>query len=115
MIKGILNGKGSKTDLVLTNVVVVEGFLMNIVSEALLVKIGVWYHRYNGTLRMGDEHENSILLKTTRAYNVVFIKYKSLLIYLNTSSIILISISILIYPMLKRKVRESFKRSKKYL
>ena len=39
IIKDILNKKGGKTDLVLTNVIVVEDFLINIISEALLVKI----------------------------------------------------------------------------
>jgi hypothetical protein len=40
-IKSILNGKNSKVDLVLRNMVVIEGFHVNIVFKALLYKKGV--------------------------------------------------------------------------
>jgi hypothetical protein len=62
MIKSILNGKNGKVDLVLRNVVVVEGFHVNIMFEALLYKKGVWYYKYDKTLRIGDKHENNVLL-----------------------------------------------------
>jgi hypothetical protein len=116
IIKSILNRKKGKVDLVLNDVVVVEGFHMNIVLKALLRKRGAWYYKYNGTLRFGDKHESIILLNTTCLYNVVFIEYKPLLTYLNALSVILTNASgVLVYPTLERKVKESFKRSKKYL
>jgi hypothetical protein len=115
-IKSILNGKNGKVDLVLRNVAVVEGFHVNIVSEALLRKKGAWYHGYDGTLRIGDEHENSVLLQTKRVHNVVFIEYKPLSTYSDAPSEVPTSAGgVLIYPTLERKVKESFRRSRKYL
>jgi hypothetical protein len=115
-IKSILNGKKGKVDLVLNDVAVVEGFHVNIVSEALLRKRGAWYHGYDGTLRFGDEHESTVLLNTTRLYNVVFIEYKPLSTYSNAPSVIPTSAGgVLVYPTLERKVKESFRRSRKYL
>jgi hypothetical protein len=64
-IKGILNNGNGKEDLILRNVAIVEGFVINIVSEALLRDVGAWYHGYNRTLRMDTEYNNTILLKTT--------------------------------------------------
>ena len=61
-IKCILNGKNDKVDLVLRDVIVVEGFHMNIVSEALLYKKGIWYYGLDRILKMGDEYKNVILL-----------------------------------------------------
>jgi hypothetical protein len=115
-IKSILNGKNGKVNLVLNNVAVIEGFHVNIVSKALLYKKGAWYHRYNSTLRIRDEYKSSVLLTTTRIYNIIFIEYKPLLAYSNTPSTIPTSTgSVLIYPILERKIRELFKRSRKYL
>jgi hypothetical protein len=51
-----------------------------------------------------------------RVHNVIFIEYKPLFTYSNALSEMLISArGVLIYPTLERKVKESFKRSKKYL
>ena len=115
-IKSILNGKKGKVDLVLNDMAIMEGFHVNIVLEALLRKRGAWYYGYDGTLRFGDEHESTILLNTTCLYNVVFIEYKPLSTYLNALSVIPTSAGgVLVYPTLERKVKESFKRSRKYL
>jgi hypothetical protein len=38
IIKSILNGKNSKVNLVLNNVIVIEGFHVNIIFKALLYK-----------------------------------------------------------------------------
>jgi hypothetical protein len=115
-IKSILNGKNGKADLILRDVAVVEGFHVNIVSEALLRKKGAWYHGFDGTLRIGDEHENSVLLQTTRVHNVVFIEYKPLSTYSNAPFEVPTSAGgVLLYPTLERQVRESFRRSRKYL
>ncbi len=53
IIKNYLLGKtGVNTqDLVLLNIVVVEGFYINIVLEALLLKAGLWFSRINCLLR----------------------------------------------------------------
>jgi hypothetical protein len=40
IIKSILNGKNSKVNLVLRNVVMIKGFYMNIIFKALLYKKG---------------------------------------------------------------------------
>jgi hypothetical protein len=39
MIKGILNNKNNKGDLILRNVIIIEGFIINIVSKALLREV----------------------------------------------------------------------------
>jgi hypothetical protein len=115
-IKSILNGKNGKVDLVLRDVTIVKGFYMNIVFKALLYKKGTWYYRYDSTLRIKDEYKSNVLLIIMRIYNIVFIEYKPLLTYLNALFIISTSIrGILMYSTLKRKIKESFKRSKKYL
>jgi hypothetical protein len=115
-IKSILNGKNGKVDLVLRDVTVIEGFHVNIVFKALLCKKGAWYHGYDNTLRIKDEYESNVLLIITRIYNIVFIEYKPLLTYLNALFTIPISIrGVLMYLTLERKIKESFKRSKKYL
>ncbi len=53
VIKNCLLGKtGANTqDLVLSNVAVVEGFYVNIVLEALLLKAGLWFSRIDCLLR----------------------------------------------------------------
>jgi hypothetical protein len=53
VIKNYLVGeKGPNTqDLVLLNIVVIEGFYINIVLEALLLKAGLWFSRKDYTLR----------------------------------------------------------------
>jgi hypothetical protein len=64
VIKNYLAGeKGPNTqDLVLLNVVVIEGFYINIVSEALLLKAGLWFSRKDYMLRWG-ELGNSVVIK----------------------------------------------------
>ena len=53
-----------------------------------------------------------------RKFNLVFLKYKKLSFYSSLTILVKIPISpagILIYPTIKRKLRRSFKRSRKYL
>ena len=78
--KGIINGAHGEAakDLVLKDVAVVEGFHVNIISEARLLLSKVWYHGYDCTLRYGDALENVILKKLERKFNLVFIEYKEL-------------------------------------
>jgi hypothetical protein len=115
-IKSILNGKNDKVNLVLRDVAIIKGFHVNIVFKALLYKKGTWYYKYNSTLRIKDEHESNVLLIITRIYNIVFIEYKPLLTYLNAPFTIPINASnMLMYLTLERKIKESFKRNRKYL
>jgi hypothetical protein len=76
------NGRGTG-DLSLDNVAVVEGFPVNIVSEVLLGKSGVWYCGLDYTLRMGKSVETSEIVRSLiQKFNVVFFEYKPLAIYL---------------------------------
>jgi hypothetical protein len=87
---------------VLCNVVVVKGFYINIVLEALLFKKGVWVYKLNSTLYIRTKQENIILIKLKYIYRVNFLKYKLISTYLNTLSKIFISIyKVLIYLTLK--------------
>ncbi|KAH6242081.1 hypothetical protein HBI42_243440 [Parastagonospora nodorum] len=62
-------------DLTLTNVKVVEGFHLNIVSEARLRDQGnVWYTGWDRTLRYGDPSENKLLYTLIRKYNLNFLE-----------------------------------------
>jgi hypothetical protein len=45
----------------LNNIVVVEEFHVNIISEARLFESGVWYSRYNYILRYGKEDKYIVL------------------------------------------------------
>jgi hypothetical protein len=64
VFKGALHGpNGPNTgDLTLSNVAVVEGFNVNIISEARLLQAGVWYNGLDCTLRTGTA-EDSLVLK----------------------------------------------------
>ncbi|EKD13308.1 polyprotein [Drepanopeziza brunnea f. sp. 'multigermtubi' MB_m1] len=65
VFKRALNGpNGARTeDLKLENVAIVKGFNVNIISEALLSKAGVWYSGYNATFRYGKVKESVVLRK----------------------------------------------------
>jgi hypothetical protein len=118
VIKSILNAaQGPRTeDLELNDVAVVEGFHVNIVSEARLLKAGVWYHGLDCSLRFGTERNSVTLMELTRKYNLVFIEFKPLSTYLSVpSSIPTSAAGILMYPTMKRSVRRGFQRSRDYL
>lgn len=78
VIPNALNGpRGPKTeDLVLTDVVLVEGFHVNIISEAQLLEAGVWFLRLDATLRFGSLEKSVILAKLLRKFNLTFLEYK---------------------------------------
>jgi hypothetical protein len=116
IIKSILNGKNGKVNLVLRDIIIIKGFHVNIVFKAFLYKKGTWYYEYDNTLKIKDKYKSNVLLIITRIYNIVFIKYKPLLTYLNALFIIPINASdVLMYFTFKWKIKESFKRNKKYL
>jgi hypothetical protein len=108
--KGLFNKRdGKRVNLVLRDVVVVKGFYINIVSEALLFKKGVWVYRLNLTLRIRTKQENIVLIKLKRIYKVNFLKYKPISTYLDTLSEIFISVyRVLIYLTLKQKIKKRY-------
>jgi hypothetical protein len=54
--KGLFNKRDSKkVNLILRDVVIVKGFYINIVLEALLFKKGVWVYKLNSTLYIGTK------------------------------------------------------------
>ena len=93
MIRGILNrARGPETeDLVLSEVAVMEGFYVNIVSEARLLEAGVWYHGIECSLRYGQEARSIVLRQLLRKYNLVFLQYKPLSSCSSISSCVLTS------------------------
>jgi hypothetical protein len=101
--KGLFNKKDNKrVNLVLRNVVVVKGFYINIVLEALLFKKGVWVYKLDLTLCIRTKQENIVLIKLKYIYKVNFLKYKPISTYLNALSEIFISTCrVFIYLTLK--------------
>jgi hypothetical protein len=54
--KGLFNKRDSKrVNLVLRDIVIVKGFYINIVLEALLFEKGVWVYKLNSTLYIGTK------------------------------------------------------------
>jgi hypothetical protein len=108
--KGLFNKRdGKRVNLVLRDIAVIKGFYVNIVSEALLFKKGVWVYKLDSMLCIRTKQENIVLIKLKRIYKVNFLKYKPISTYLNTLSEILISVyRVLIYPTLKRKIKERY-------
>ncbi len=101
VIKNYLAGeKGPNTqDLVLSNVVVIEGFYVNIVSEALLLKAGLWFSRKDCMLRQGELGNSVVIKQLERRINLVFFKYKhysysSIPLYIPSTCIALIFLTI---------------------
>ncbi|TIC91628.1 Retrovirus-related Pol polyprotein from transposon TNT 1-94 [Colletotrichum higginsianum] len=78
IIKGVVNGpRGAATeDLTLTNVAVVEGFHVNIASETLLLKSGLWYCGQDCTMRYGTIDNSNVVINLHRKHNLVFVQYK---------------------------------------
>jgi hypothetical protein len=86
LFKNALHGKrGPYTeDLLLQDVVVVEGFHVNIISEARLQEKGVWYLGLDSSLRVGyiEDLNGSVVCATLkRAHNLTFFEYKPLPYY----------------------------------
>jgi hypothetical protein len=89
--------------------VVIEGFHVNIVLEARLLKAGVWYYRLGCSLCFRTKRNSVTLMELTRKYNLVFIEFKPLSTYLSVlSSILTNATGILMYLTIKRSVRRGF-------
>jgi hypothetical protein len=103
-------------DLILKEVAVVEGFHVNIVSEARLLESGVWYSGFDCTLRYGDEKDSVILKRLKRLYNLVFLEYKPYSTYSHIPPEIPTSMAgILVFPTVERRLRSRYRRSRDYL
>jgi hypothetical protein len=76
VIDGV-RGPGTE-DLVLSEVALVEGFHVNIVSEALLLKQSVWYSGYDCSLNYGEPGDSVMVKKLERRFQLVFMEYKPL-------------------------------------
>lgn len=80
--KALHGAKGPNTeDLTLSDVAVVPGFHVNIISEARLRQAGAWYLGLDCSLRAGSLKENVLLATLKRAHNLVFFEYKPLSSY----------------------------------
>jgi hypothetical protein len=114
--KGLFNKRdGKRVNLVLRDVVVVKGFYINIVLEALFFKKGVWVYKLNSTLCKGTKQENIVLIKLKRMYRVNFLKYKPISTYLDALSEISMSIyGVFIYSTLERKIKERYRQTREY-
>jgi hypothetical protein len=108
--KGLFNKRdGKRVNLVLRDVVVVKGFYINIVLEALFFKKGVWVYKLDSTLCIGTKQENIVLIKLKRIYRVNFLKYKLIFTYLDALFEIFIYIyEVLIYLTLKQKIKKRY-------
>ena len=94
VIEKVLTGPaGPKTvDLVLTNVAVIDNFHVNIVSEALMTKSGIWYCGLDTTLRRGPLGSSTVICELTREHNITFLQYKPLYTY-EASQLVNVSIA----------------------
>jgi len=102
IIKNLLTGlNGPKTvDLQLSNVRVVEGFHLNIVSEARLRDQGkIWYLGLDRTLRFGSMKQNQIVLHLISKGNLNFLEY-------------IVSAYSLVQPLVKAVSRTNTPRSR---
>ena len=107
VFRNCFNRAGSR-DLTLTRVAVVEGFHVNIISEALLYKAGIWFCSFDCSIRFGTEKENVVLRELRRISNLTFFKYKPLSTYLDVLLEIPISAAVLVYLTIQRRVRQRF-------
>jgi hypothetical protein len=109
VLKGLLDRayRESIEDLTLTNIAIIKGFYINIISEARLLLLGVWYNRYNYSLYYRDALENIVLKKLERKFNLVFIKFKELSTCLNSLFKIPL-LRTLIYPIIQKIIKRLF-------
>ncbi|KAG5754890.1 hypothetical protein H9Q72_014465 [Fusarium xylarioides] len=86
--KGILNGR----DLTISDVYVVEGFYVNIVSSTYVRNSGLWMCEEDYTVRYGLADKNVIVCKLQLINNLIFLEYKQLNIYLKAPSMLLYNV-----------------------
>ena len=117
LLKNALHGENGRftEDLELVDVAVVEGFHVNIIAEAALLKKGIWCSGYDATLRFGSVEESVVVRELERKFNLVFFEYKPLSNYLKLPLEVPISAPVLVYPTLKRELHGRFRKSRDYL
>ncbi|KAG5742630.1 hypothetical protein H9Q70_014617, partial [Fusarium xylarioides] len=86
--KGILNGR----DLTISNVYMVEGFHVNIISSTRVRNSGLWMCEEDYTVRYGSADKNVIVCKLQLINNLIFLEYKQLDIYLKAPSMLLYNV-----------------------
>jgi hypothetical protein len=102
--------QGDLRDLELTNVAVVEGFHVNIISETILYSLGLWVCGYDTTIRIGEPKVSQVVKQMKRMANLTFFEYKAL----STCFEIPHSPAGIVYPTLRRKITQHFRRSRDY-
>ena len=101
--------KERTVNLKLFNIVFIKSFYVNIILEAYLLKVGVWFYSLNYLLRYKDKRLSVKVAKLICKYNLIFIELKSLFIYLSILLMIFISvIRILMSLIIKQLIRYSF-------
>ncbi|KAK0706404.1 hypothetical protein B0T26DRAFT_806186 [Lasiosphaeria miniovina] len=81
VIKKILNGPEGKNtlDLTLSNVAVITGFHVNIVSSVILKrKADMWYHGFDNTVRFGPSERNKVITSLIVMYDLLVIQYNDI-------------------------------------
>jgi hypothetical protein len=73
----ILNGRNGPCteDLVLTNVALVPGFHVNVVSEARLRESGLWGSGFDGTLGWGTMEASTVMARLQCRFNLTFLQF----------------------------------------
>ena len=90
-------------DLILKDIAIVEGFYINIVSEARLTKARLQYIGLDYSLQYRIQQKNIYIKQLKYIYNLVFLKYKLLSFYssfpqyIPISDIGLVSIIVVLY------------------
>lgn len=87
VLRNVLNGANGLQDLTLRNVALVDNFHINIVSEYLLRKTGIWYSGFDNTLRVGDHKDSVEVKKLLKKGNITFIDYQPRSSYLGSRRI----------------------------
>jgi hypothetical protein len=74
IIKNVIkNLDGSTFNLILHDVVMVDNFYCNIISENKLARAKVWFCGFNATLRTGNLQENRIICQLEKQHNLCFL------------------------------------------
>jgi hypothetical protein len=112
IIKNILISinRSNIEDLVLTNIVFISGFYINIVSEAQLEKVKLWFYRLDYILRYSIFKKSIIITLFIRKFNLVFLQFKKVVFsYPSILNNIPISNTIIIYLAIYYKINKPFR------
>jgi hypothetical protein len=99
-VTGVQGVQGNLRDLELTNVTIIEGFHVNIISETILYSLGLWVCGYDTTIYIGEPKVSQVVKQMKRIVNLTFFEYKAL----STCFEIPHSPVGIVYPTLRRKI-----------